>query len=193
MITVVFGNINSGKSEYAESLLSDFDGSRYYLATMRVLDAKDEARVAAHRARREGKNFVTIEQDVAIVKAIDKIKWMETLLSVGDKKRAVLLECIPTLIANEMFLDDGEIVPADEVSKTVLFGLAFLKEFFDDIVIVSSEDADLSQIKSVGIKIGEGAEPIDESFENRAADEYKKALSDINSAIQRFSDRIENL
>lgn len=169
MITTVFGNKNSGKSEFAENLLGDFSGSKYYLATMRVLNEDDEKRVEKHRALREGKDFVTIEQDVAIVKAIDKIKWMETLLSVGEKKRAALLECIPTLIANEMFLNSGEVVPHEEVEKTVLFGIAFLKEFFDEIVIVSDKNSE---------------------YEN---EEYKKALDEINKAITTYSDKIENI
>lgn len=190
MITAVFGNKNSGKSEFAEKLLNGFNGSKYYLATMRVLDEEDRAKVELHRKKREGKDFVTIEQDVAIVKAIDKIKWMESLLSVGEKERAVLLECIPTLIANEMFLPDGEIVTHEEVEKTILFGIAFLKEFFNEIVIVSEENdgnPGASVMKAVKSKAR------DDEWIKKAEDEYSVALDEINKAIRRFSERIENL
>lgn len=42
MITLVTGGSGSGKSAYAESLLSSCEGIRYYIATMQIYDAEGE-------------------------------------------------------------------------------------------------------------------------------------------------------
>jgi len=178
MITAVFGKKNSGKSQFAEDLLSGYEGSKYYIATMRVNDENDKLRVEKHRANREGKDFITIEQDVAVVKAIDKIKWMESLIGAKEGKKTALLECIPSLVANEMVLKDGELVPHKDVENTVLFGLAFLKEYFDDIVIVSEEEADISEYI--------GSETINEETER----EYSEAIKELNAAIKVYAEKV---
>ena len=77
MISVVFGSKKSKKTAFSEDLLNGYLGSKYFIASMRPLNDSDKEKVERFRKQREGKGFVTIEQDVAIVKAIDKIKWME--------------------------------------------------------------------------------------------------------------------
>ena len=149
MISVVIGSKNSGKIPFAEDLCTKKDENRYYIATMRVKTDYDKTKVEHHRAAREAKGFVTIEQDVAIVKAIDKIKWMESLLGAKEGGRTALIASLPNLCANEMFIIKDEmslpeIVPHKEVENTILFGLAFLKEYFDNIVIVTEENPELS-------------------------------------------------
>ena len=62
MITLVIGGSGSGKSAYAESLLEDYAGTKYYLATMQVFDEEGRQKVQRHRKLREGKGFCTIEQ-----------------------------------------------------------------------------------------------------------------------------------
>ena len=51
MITLVTGGSGSGKSAYAESLLSSCEGIRYYIATMQIYDAEGEKKVERHRKR----------------------------------------------------------------------------------------------------------------------------------------------
>jgi len=177
MITVIKGN-KSGS--FAEEYASKKDGSKYYIATMRVKTDEDKAVVEKHRERRENLDFMTIEQDVAIVKAIDKIKWTENLLGMApaegeEKKRVALIENLPSLCANEMFLENHEFVAHKDVENTVLFGIAFLKEFFTDIVIVTEDNPDIARYNS------------DVSGEE-AVNEYMAAMSEINAAVDRFAD-----
>ena len=68
MITLVTGGSGSGKSAYAESLLSSCEGIRYYIATMQIYDAEGEKKVERHRKLRAGKGFLTIESPMNVGK-----------------------------------------------------------------------------------------------------------------------------
>lgn len=88
MIYLVTGGSGSGKSAYAESLLSGFENirSRYYIATMQVY-GEEGKRVERHRRLRAGKGFITSEQTVQIEQALKNLKTvirchMQHLLSV---------------------------------------------------------------------------------------------------------------
>ena len=76
MIYLVTGGSGSGKSAYAESLLSEFENirSRYYIATMQVYGEEGKKRVERHRRLRAGKGFITSEQTVQIEQALKKFK-----------------------------------------------------------------------------------------------------------------------
>ena len=104
MIAVIIGGSGSGKSAYAERLVEAVsEGSRVYIATMRVWDHESEARIARHRGQREGLGFETIECPVNL----GKVRLPENA--------TVLLEDIPNLLANEMYDEHGDvrrIVPA---------------------------------------------------------------------------------
>ena len=65
MMALVTGGASSGKSAVAERLALTLPGPRAYVATMSHGDAETEARIARHRAQREGKGFATVELAVA--------------------------------------------------------------------------------------------------------------------------------
>ncbi|MDO4187759.1 MAG: bifunctional adenosylcobinamide kinase/adenosylcobinamide-phosphate guanylyltransferase [Lachnospiraceae bacterium] len=184
MIKVVYGSKNSGKIPYAEDLCSKIPGNKYYLATMRVKTDDDKKKVERHRKEREEKGFVTIEQDVAIVKAIDKIKWMDSLLGNVEGDRVAMIASLPNLCANEMFLPTGEIVPHKEVESTILCGLALLQEFFASIVIVSDDDPELSYYGDIDVEQAVGIGEID----GNGIKEYKEAMKELNAALKTLAD-----
>ncbi|NLG23901.1 MAG: bifunctional adenosylcobinamide kinase/adenosylcobinamide-phosphate guanylyltransferase [Clostridiales bacterium] len=102
MIALITGGNGCGKSFYAERLAVSLAGSPlYYIATMRACDDDARARVARHRAQRAGKGFTTIECPLTL----DDIA-----ISPGG---VALLECLPTLLADEMFHggDPARILP----------------------------------------------------------------------------------
>jgi len=178
MITSIIGKKGSNKSTFAQDYALKIDGNKYYIATMQVKSDEDKAKVEKYKASREDKGFITIEQDTAIVRAIDKIKWMESLLGTPEGGRTALIQNIPYLAVNEMFLESGEFVPHKEVENTILFGIAFLKEFFDNIVIVSDDEADAEVYSGI----------VDLSEEART--EYREAMKELNAAIRTFSEKI---
>lgn len=184
MISVVFGSKNSGKIAFAESLCDKYEGNKYFLATMRVKTDDDKNKVEKHRKERENRGFVTIEQDVAIVKAIDKIKWMDSLLGAAEGDRSAVIAGIPNLCANEMFLDSGEIVPHKDVEQTILMGLAFLKEYFTNIVIVTENDPELSYYGDIDVEMCVA----DGTIDGNGIAEYKEAMKELNAALNNLAD-----
>ena len=96
MVIFVSGGSGSGKSEFAEGLVtsSEFD-DRTYIATMRVWDEEGRKRVERHRAMRKDKGFNTIECDVGLGKA-------------DVNGGAVLLEDLTNLFMNEYFEPGGK-------------------------------------------------------------------------------------
>ena len=96
MLILVSGGAGSGKSEFAEGLVTSSGlGQRVYLATMRVWDAESVRRVERHRQMRAGKGFETLE-------------CPENLAGVTlPSGCAALLEDLSNLTANEFFGEQG--------------------------------------------------------------------------------------
>lgn len=96
MFTLVIGGAASGKSEYAEKLLTDVEhGVRYYIATMEPVDGECRARVEKHRRQRAQKRFETVER-------------YTNLASLQLPQRgSALLECLGNLAANELYSPVG--------------------------------------------------------------------------------------
>ena len=122
---LVTGGSASGKSAFAEKLLTERSSEgRTYLATMNPAGKEAAERIARHRKMREGAGFTTVECPVHISDAAS---------SCG---KAVLLEDLGNLVANEMFLGGGfrESV-ADEIGRDLLL----LDEACDLLVVVTDE------------------------------------------------------
>ena len=128
MKVFISGGCKNGKSTYAEKTavrLSDKEGILYYAATMIPADREDEERIARHRRQREGLGFKTVE----IKRDINRLADM---CGVND---TVLLDSVTALLANEMFLPEGNI--DEEAYKKICAGLSELFLRVKNIVIVS--------------------------------------------------------
>jgi adenosylcobinamide kinase/adenosylcobinamide-phosphate guanylyltransferase len=88
-LTLVLGGARSGKSRYAESLVTVLPPPWIYVATAEARDAEMAERIAAHRARR-GAGWRTIEEphDIASILA-------------GDEG-IVLIDCLTLWLSNRM-------------------------------------------------------------------------------------------
>ena len=120
MITLVYGGSASGKSEYAEGLLANFRGPKYYLATMEPFGEEGARRVARRRALRAGKGFETLE----------KYTGLAELKLPGSG--CLLLECLGNLAANELFSPSG-------AKEKIARGLRSLAAQCSELVIVSND------------------------------------------------------
>jgi len=123
----ISGGCKNGKSFYAQHLAKQQqNGSNlYYVATMAAVDNEDNDRIIRHQADRDGWGFTTIEQ------------WrdIESILDTCDHDGSFLLDSLTALLANEMFLPDGNICEnaADKIST----GLTRILNSVKHIVIVS--------------------------------------------------------
>ncbi|MBV8914627.1 MAG: bifunctional adenosylcobinamide kinase/adenosylcobinamide-phosphate guanylyltransferase [Acetobacteraceae bacterium] len=69
-LTLVLGGARSGKSRHAEALLAAGPSPRLYIATAEAQDDEMRARIAAHRAARDGAGWRTIEAPLAMPAAL---------------------------------------------------------------------------------------------------------------------------
>lgn len=124
MLILVSGGAASGKSEFAEELVTrSVSSPRFYIATMKLWDAECEARAEKHRRMRAGKGFTTVERS-------EDLAGLE--LPAGC---AVLLEDLSNLCANEFFGPLGR----EGAEERIFAGLARLAERGAPAVAVTNE------------------------------------------------------
>ncbi len=93
---LITGGSASGKSSYAEKeavRLSE-GGPLYYFAAMKPYGPEAQARISRHRRQRDGRGFISCEAYTDIDAVAEELP---------EKCATVLLECVPNLLANEMF------------------------------------------------------------------------------------------
>ena len=90
-LSFVLGGARSGKSAYAERLVTALPPPWIYLATARALDDEMTARIAAHRASRSA-GWQTLEEPKSLT---------ETLASL-PAGRPVLVDCLTLWLSNRL-------------------------------------------------------------------------------------------
>lgn len=147
MITLVTGGSGSGKSEYAEGLILDSSCSRrFYVATMIAYGKEGRDKVERHRMLRQGKGFITIEKP----RDVGRVMFEEHEAGSGASSRAdraLLLECVSNLAANEMFKEGTGKTEAGErqggpiqcLSHKIAEDIISLAGQVQDMVIVTNE------------------------------------------------------
>ena len=123
MLILVSGGAASGKSEYAESLLSDTIHKKIYIATMQPFGEDSAVKIARHHALRSGKGFQTVERYTNLAE-----------LDIPENC-AVLLECMSNLVANECFSEAG----FEDAIQRILRGIAHVSECAAEFVVVTNE------------------------------------------------------
>lgn len=121
MLILVIGGAASGKSEFAESLVTRLPGRRVYVATMEPFDDECKVRIQKHRAMRKQRDFDTVECYVNL----------PSLVLAGDSN--VLLEDLTNLVANERYS------PAGTGVETVRSGVELLNQQCMNLTIVTGE------------------------------------------------------
>ena len=125
MFTLVIGGSASGKSEYAEQLVTSSGVFPcYYIATMQPFGEEGQARIRRHRALRAQKRFETVERYTGLSGL--------TLPQPG----AALLECIGNLTANELFSESGA---GEQTVSAVVNGVEGLIRSTKELVVVTND------------------------------------------------------
>jgi adenosylcobinamide kinase / adenosylcobinamide-phosphate guanylyltransferase len=106
-LTLVLGGARSGKSRYAETIITALPPPWIYLATAQALDAEMAARIDAHRARR-GAGWSTVEtpRDLAA-----------TLSSHAEAP--ILVDCLTLWLSNLMLADADIAVETERLERTL--------------------------------------------------------------------------
>ena len=128
MMILLTGGAACGKSYVAEQLVTRFPGKRYYIATMRPWGADGQAKVAKHRAMRQGKHFQTIECYGNLGS-----------VSLDEPDSVVLLECITNLVADELYDDEGNKQPYEQVLSRVISGIESLKKQCTELIMITND------------------------------------------------------
>jgi adenosylcobinamide kinase/adenosylcobinamide-phosphate guanylyltransferase len=121
-VTLVLGGARSGKSRYAEALVTDAAAAGTYIATAEAGDAEMAARIAHHRARRGG-FWRTVEEPLGLASAI---------VANADPARPILVDCLTLWLSNLMGV--GRVV---EHESEVLLGA--LRDARGPVVLVANE------------------------------------------------------
>ena len=121
---LILGGARSGKSAYAESLVTALEPPYIYIATAQILDDEMQTRVRAHRNRRNA-NWETIEAPFTLI---------ETLVTHNPHRKPVLIDCL-TLWLSNLILQPSTVPPPDAVTTLC----ALLPTLLFPLFIVSNE------------------------------------------------------
>ena len=126
MIELFLGGARSGKSRLAEATAQHLDGKVVYIATAQALDCEMTARIAHHQRQRPS-DWVTIEEPIALAKAITQ--------SV-EQSDVVLVDCLTLWLTNVLLIADNAIF-----AQHMTDFLAVLAKFPTDktLILVSNE------------------------------------------------------
>lgn len=125
MMILITGGSGSGKSAYAEQLVTEFgDFNRIYIATMYPFDEESHKRIKRHRNMRARKQFTTVECYTGLKN-----------LTIPEHS-CVLLECMSNLTANEMFQETGA---GEHTVQEILAGVERLKNQAEHLILVTNE------------------------------------------------------
>jgi adenosylcobinamide kinase / adenosylcobinamide-phosphate guanylyltransferase len=119
-LTFVLGGARSGKSRYAESLLTALPPPWFYIATAAAGDAEMAARIEAHRARRAA-SWRTVEAPRDITRA---------LAACGDAP--ALVDCLTLWLSNLMLSEANIDAEIDRLERALQAAAA-------PVVLVSNE------------------------------------------------------
>jgi adenosylcobinamide kinase/adenosylcobinamide-phosphate guanylyltransferase len=117
---LVLGGARSGKSVYALQRAQEWEGRLVYLATAEGKDEEMKKRIAAHRTKRRGRRWETIEEPIDVV-------WQ--LKEMDDSVGAVVLDCVTLWISNALLKNQKEELEnqvAELVEEIPLFPFHFL-------------------------------------------------------------------
>ena len=127
MITYIYGGVSSGKSEYAEELISGEFNKKIYLATMEKAGEHAGKRVEKHLLQREGKGFFTVEEP----------RYIKDLNI--DEDDNILLEDLTNLLSNNLFNEDGLKNNFKEITEEIFSDIITLKSRCNSVFIVGND------------------------------------------------------
>jgi len=132
-IILVTGGCRSGKSDIALEMAEKLSSSRLFVATCPVIDNEMTERIARHTAERQGRGWVTIEEETNIAAVLESSR---------NKYDVILIDCITLWVNNIMFNRSAESMDcglADDVVALCQDWLDRAKEIDATLFCVTNE------------------------------------------------------
>ena len=127
MIVYIYGGVSSGKSEYAEELISKSFENKIYLATMENIGSYAKQRIQKHLKQRVDKNFFTVEEP----------KYLSNVnISCVDN---ILLEDLTNLLSNNIFDENGMKSDSKEITEAIFSDIIELEKRCNSLFIVGND------------------------------------------------------
>jgi adenosylcobinamide kinase / adenosylcobinamide-phosphate guanylyltransferase len=104
-LVLVGGGVRSGKSAFALALARRLGGRRAFVATAQPFDDEMRARIAAHRAERDG-DFATVEAPLDLPAALEAL---------GSAAEVVVVDCLTLWLSNLLLRGD----PPEAIGRAV--------------------------------------------------------------------------
>lgn len=146
MLIFISGGVRSGKSSFAEKLVTELNENRkIYLATSIPYDNEMKERVTKHQNSRKDLGWTTIEKSTNL----------DEIIPLLNKDDVVLIDCLTLWLSNEMFSDQIKI----DVNNDIMKSIKNINNEVKDLVIVSNdifsgvpsyEETTLTYIKNLG-------------------------------------------
>ena len=127
MIVYIYGGVSSGKSEYAEELISKSFENKIYLATMENTGSYAKQRIQKHLKQRADKNFITVEEP----------KYLSNVnINCADN---ILLEDLTNLLSNNIFDKNGMKSGSKEITEVIFSDIIELEKRCNSLFIVGND------------------------------------------------------
>ena len=107
-LTLVLGGARSGKSTYAESLISAQPSPWRYIATAQAFDNEMEERIATHQSRRD-ERWQTVDAPHELAQA----------LAASPEGQPVLVDCLTLWLSNRMLAEADIAAETEALAETL--------------------------------------------------------------------------
>lgn len=121
-LSLVLGGARSGKSQYAETLVSSLPPPWIYVATAEALDHEMRDRIEHHRSRR-GERWRTVDAPRNLPETIERL---------ADAHQPMLIDCLTLWLSNCLLADHDLQEASDQLVAT-------LEKASGPVVLVSNE------------------------------------------------------
>lgn len=133
MLVFISGGVRSGKSSLGEKLAAAMAGEnrKVYLATAKYYDREIAERIRIHQKNRADKGFLTIDKYLSLGDLVPFLQAQDT----------VLLDCLGTLLANEMYerKDPDRENDPESAYQRITADLEKLKDKVANLLVISNE------------------------------------------------------
>jgi hypothetical protein len=141
MIVYIYGGVASGKSKYAEEIISKSFNNKIYLATMENIGNIASKRIEKHLLQRADKNFTTVEEP-------RNLQHLNVSLN-----NNILLEDLTNLLSNNIFDKYGMKSDFKEITEKIFSDIIELANRCNSVFIVGNDIFSTKRNKSKELDI----------------------------------------